>query len=220
MDTTCGSLALVGSITPGNARIIDRLVDAGAIILGKASLSEWAYFKGEGIPCGWNAVLGQGQSPYVRGGWQPNDTPLGHSTPGGSSSGSAISVAAGFAPIAIGSETCGSLVNPSDRAALYTLKPSPGLVSQQGIVPISHTFDTAGPMTKCVADLAVLMDIMMEPSTVSSSSWAGPELTGFQMIELPRNSATQYRKGPRRAWEHSRLASFRQKSGSLPMKRG
>lgn len=166
MDTTCGSLALKGSLIKGNATVVQNLLNAGAIVIGKTNLSEWAYVKGN-ILCGWSAVGGQTQSPYIRGGVQPDDTWAGHSNPGGSSSGSATSVAAGFAPLSIGTETCGSLVNPGNRAALYTIKPTTlngGIVSQQGIVPVSHNFDSAGPMTKCVHDLAACLDIIVDTS--------------------------------------------------------
>ncbi|KAF2094314.1 amidase family protein [Rhizodiscina lignyota] len=167
MDTTAGSLALSGSVVPGNAVVTQRLVDAGLIIIGKASLSEWAYYKGENIPCGWNAVSGQAHSPYIVGGVDPNDAPGGQTSPGGSSAGSATSVAAGFAPLSIGSETCGSLTMPADRAALYTIKPTTldgGIVSGKGVIPISKNFDSTGPMTKCVWDEAVCLDAMVEPS--------------------------------------------------------
>ncbi|KAF2655860.1 amidase family protein [Lophiostoma macrostomum CBS 122681] len=119
---------------------------------------------GKGIPCAWCAVSGQGQSAYVRGGFQDDDSFVGHSNPGGSSSGSAISVSAGFAPVSIGSETIGSLILPADRAALYTLKPTLGLVSQAGMIPVSPLCDSAGPMTKTPLDLAHLLDIIVDPA--------------------------------------------------------
>ncbi|OAL48728.1 amidase family protein [Pyrenochaeta sp. DS3sAY3a] len=112
----------------------------------------------------WSAVGGQTQSAYVRGGFRANDSNNGHSNPGGSSSGSAHAVAAGFSPISIGTETMGSLMIPSDRAALYTMKPTLKLVSQAGIVPITHEADSAGPMTKSVEDLANLLDVLVDPT--------------------------------------------------------
>ncbi|KAJ5162975.1 Amidase [Penicillium coprophilum] len=162
LPTTCGSLALVGSKPRKNASLIDRLVAAGAIILGKANLSEWAWYRSDLADSGWSAVGGQTQSPYVRGGFLENDTSGGHSNPGGSSSGSAVAVAAGFCPVSIGTETMGSLIMPSDRAALYTIKPTVKLISQDGIIPVSHEADSAGPMAKSVQDLADLLDVLVD----------------------------------------------------------
>ncbi|KUJ21855.1 amidase family protein [Mollisia scopiformis] len=113
---------------------------------------------------GWSAVGGQTQSAYVRGGFRDDDTGGGHSNPGGSSSGSAVAVAAGFCPISIGTETTGSLIMPADRSALYTIKPTVKLIPQDGIIPISFEADSAGPMTKSVLDLANLLDILVDPS--------------------------------------------------------
>ncbi|KAM0335643.1 hypothetical protein ACHAQA_000692 [Verticillium albo-atrum] len=124
-------------------------------------------FRGEDQICGWSAVGGQSQSAYARGGLQEDDTPGGHSNPGGSSSGPAIAVSAGFAPLAIGTETAGSLISPASKAALYTIKPTIGLVSQHGIVPISSLCDSAGPMTKSVLDLANMMDLIVDQSKTS-----------------------------------------------------
>ncbi|KAL8851737.1 MAG: hypothetical protein Q9221_003347 [Calogaya cf. arnoldii] len=167
MDTTAGSLALVGARPKKSADVVERLIKAGAIILGKTNLSELSWFKGSQTICGWSAVGGQSKSAYVRGGIRNDDTWGGHSNPGGSSSGSAIAVSAGFSPFALGTETEGSLINPSNRAALYTIKPTIGIVSQQGIVPVSHICDAAGPMTKSVLDLAHLMDIIVHPTKTS-----------------------------------------------------
>lgn len=175
MDTTCGSFALKDSVVVGNSGVVQKLLDAGLIIIGKANLSEWAYLKGD-ILSGWSAVGGQTQSPYIVGGVEPGDSVSGHSNPGGSSSGSATSVAAGFAPLSIGSETGGSLCSPGNRAALYTIKPTTldcGIVSQEGMVPISHNFDSAGPMTKCMYDLAACMDIIVETSKASGKPEGG-----------------------------------------------
>lgn len=163
MDTTSGSFALVGARPKKSADVVERLIKAGVIILGKANLSELSWYKGSRTICGWSAVGGQGQSAYVHGGMRDDDTFGGHSNPGGSSSGSAIAVSAGFSPFALGTETEGSLIMPSNRAALYTIKPTIGIVSQQGIVPVSHICDAAGPMTKSVLDLALLMDIIVDP---------------------------------------------------------
>lgn len=166
METTAGSFALAGSVVPGNAEVVQRLVDAGLIIIGKASLSEWAYYKGENIPCGWNAMGGQVHQPYIIGGVDPNDTPGGQTSPGGSSSASGTTVAAGFAPLSIGTETCGSITMPADRASLYAIKPTTlngGIVSGKGVIPISHNFDSSGPMAKSAWDVAACLDVMVDP---------------------------------------------------------
>ncbi|KAK2756504.1 hypothetical protein FQN54_005397 [Arachnomyces sp. PD_36] len=164
MGTRAGGLALVNATAKGNAPIVDRLIEAGAIIMGKSTMSEYAYFKGSGIRCGWSALAGQCQNPYVSGGDKADDGLGGHSSTGGSSSGSAVSVSAGLAPIAIGTETEGSLVVPATRAGLYTLKPTLGLILGEGIVPITPRFDTAGPMAKCVKDIADLLTELVDPS--------------------------------------------------------
>ncbi|KAK2737896.1 hypothetical protein FQN57_007347 [Myotisia sp. PD_48] len=179
MKTTAGSWALEDSKPCQNAPIVDALIDAGLIIIGKANLSELSNFKGKDLPSGWSAVGRQTQSPYVRGGAQEDDTKDGHSMPSGSSSGSAAAVAAGYAPLSIGTETNGSLVWPAARCALYSLKPTVGVLSQQGIIPVSYTYDSAGPMAKTPYDLALIMDVMMgklhDVSYTSSlvQSWAG-----------------------------------------------
>ncbi|KAI9727711.1 MAG: hypothetical protein M1828_005939 [Chrysothrix sp. TS-e1954] len=158
METTCGSFALKGAKASKDARVIDLLVAAGMIVLAKTNLSEWGGYKG----CigGWSAVGEQTQSPYVRGGVLSNATVLGHSTPSGSSSGSAVGVAAGFAPLAIGTETDGSIVQPATRAALYGMKGTLGSIPTDGIQPISAMLDCAGAMAKTPHDLAELMVIL------------------------------------------------------------
>ncbi|RHZ70336.1 hypothetical protein CDV55_108201 [Aspergillus turcosus] len=184
MKTSAGSWALVDSRPRRNAPVVDKLIDAGLIILGKANLSVSfpliSFFisgslMGKDLPSGWSAVGGQTQSPYVRGGVQKGDSKDGHSMPSGSSSGTAAAVAAGYAPLSIGTETNGSLVWPASRCALYSLKPTIGLVSQRGIVPVSHTCDTAGPMAKTPYDLAVVTDVITGRSPDNSFTSA---LTG------------------------------------------
>lgn len=178
MSTSAGSLALLKARPYRNAIVVDQLIKAGAIILGKTNLSEFMNCKGKGMMAGWSAVGGQCVSAYVRGGIQPKDKHAGHSSPGGSSTGSAVGVSAGFAPVSLGTETSGSLIEPATRAALYTLKPTIGLISQSGCVPVSHTFDSVGPMTKTPYDLAVVLDALIDTRGSSSfteylnGSWA------------------------------------------------
>lgn len=129
------------------------------------SLESKTSSRSKDTPPGWSAMGGQCQSAYVRGGVRSNgDLGARHSGPSGSSSGSAVGVSAGFAPVAIGTETIGSLVMPADRAALFTIKSTIGLVSQQGIIPTSELYDSAGPMAKNSRDVAVLLDVMVDPA--------------------------------------------------------
>ncbi|KAI0198380.1 amidase family protein [Astrocystis sublimbata] len=162
MDNTGGNLALVGSTVVSNAQIVTRLLEAGAIILGKTTLSELMWFKGTGISCRWSALHGQSQNPYIAGGVDKNDGPGGHSSPGGSSSGSAISVAAGFAPMAIGTETEGSLVSPSNRQSLFTVKSALGTIPNNGIIPVSCYLDVPGPICTTVEDTADLLTVLTD----------------------------------------------------------
>ncbi|KAL6807582.1 amidase signature domain-containing protein [Trichoderma sp. SZMC 28013] len=179
LRTTAGSLSLWSSKPKENAKLVDLLIASGVIILGKANLSEFSNSRGSMMPSGWSAIGGQVQSAYVRGGLDPDDSKDGHSNPSGSSSGSAVGVSAGFAPISVGTETDGSLLCPAGRAALYTIKPTIGLIPQHGIVPMSTNFDSAGPMTKTPYDLAVLLDVLASRSPSESytknltGSWSG-----------------------------------------------
>ncbi|CZR55425.1 related to glu/asp-tRNA amidotransferase subunit A [Phialocephala subalpina] len=127
---------------------------------------------------GWSAVGGQTQSAYTRGNVDLSDTGLGHSSPGGSSTGSAVAVSAGYSPVSIGTDTGGSLITPATRAALYTIRPTMGLVSQQGVVPISKLFDTVGPMAKSAADLAHLLDVLVEPRLIAGAGSYSDSLPG------------------------------------------
>jgi amidase len=146
--TTAGSPALLAARAP-DAFITARLREAGAIILAKANMSEWANFRSTRSSSGWSTVGGQATNPYVL-----------DRNPSGSSSGSAAGVSAGFAPLAIGTETDGSIVSPSSSCGIVGIKPTAGLVSRAGIVPISLAQDTAGPMATSVADAAVLLSAM------------------------------------------------------------
>ncbi|MCK0178044.1 amidase family protein [Flavobacteriaceae bacterium S0862] len=149
MTTTAGAVALQEN-TSEDAFITERLKSNGALILGKANLSEWAYFFCGDCPSGYSAIGGQTLNPYGR---RTMDT-------GGSSSGSGVSVAANFSVGAVGSETSGSILSPSSSNSIVGLKPTIGLLSRSGIVPISSTLDTPGPMTKNVIDNAILLDAM------------------------------------------------------------
>ena len=159
MQTTAGSLALVGSRVPADAPLTRRLRAAGAVILGKANLSEWANFRGN-APCpsswtclnGWSARGGFTQNPYILN-W----------TTCGSSSGSGVAAAANLCAAAVGTETDGSITCPSSNNLIVGLKPTVGLISQEGIIPISHSQDTAGPMARTVTDIAILLGALQTP---------------------------------------------------------
>ena len=146
MTTTAGSLALEGCVAPRDAFIVRRLRAAGAVILGKTNLSEWANFRGDSSTSGWSARGGLGRNPYA----------LDRNT-SGSSSGSAAATAASYAAAAIGTETDGSIVSPSNSCGLVGIKPTLGLVSRTGIIPVAHSQDTAGPMARTVADAAAVL---------------------------------------------------------------
>lgn len=149
MQTTAGSLALVNSRVPGDAPIVARLRAAGAVILGKANLSEWANFRGFAPFNGWSARGGFTRNPYLL-----------SFDPCGSSSGSAVAPAANLCAAAIGTETDGSVVCPAGNNLVVALKPTVGLLSQDGIIPIAHSQDTAGPMARTVVDVAMLLKVM------------------------------------------------------------
>ena len=164
MQTTAGSLALVGVKPPRDATVARRLRDAGAVILGKTNLSEWANFRSTHSSSGWSGRGGQTRNPFAL-----------DRTPSGSSSGSGSAVAASFCAVAIGTETDGSITSPSAAAGLVGIKPTVGLVSRSGIIPISHTQDTAGPMARTVTDAAILLSAIAgaDPTDAATARSAG-----------------------------------------------
>jgi len=151
LPTTAGSLALTTSRPRADASLVTRLRTAGAIVLGKTNLSEWANFRSTHAASGWSAVGGLTANPWA----------LDRSA-GGSSSGSGAAVAAGLAPLAVGSETDGSIVCPASLNGVVGIKPTVGLVPADGLVPISHSQDTAGPMARTVREAAVLLDVLAD----------------------------------------------------------
>jgi amidase len=152
MQTTAGSLALVGSKVPADSPLVARLRDAGAVIIGKANLSEWANFRGIAPFNGWSARGGFTRNPYVL-----------DLDPCGSSSGTASAVATNLATAGVGTETDGSITCPAGEQSLVGIKPTVGLVAQQGIIPIAFSQDTAGPMTRTVMDAAILLNVLRTP---------------------------------------------------------
>ncbi len=171
MKTTAGSLALEGSAPAKDAFLAAKLRAAGAVLLGKANLSEWANFRSTRSSSGWSARGGQCRNPYAL-----------DRNPCGSSSGSAVAVAASLCPLAVGTETDGSIVCPSSTNGIVGVKPTLGLVSRSGIVPIAHSQDTAGPMARSVRDAAILLSALagpdpQDPATASAGRQAQPDYT-------------------------------------------
>ena len=151
MKTTAGSLALVDAPTPrADAFLVQKLREAGAVIIGKTNLSEWANFRSNDSSSGWSGRGGQTHNPYIL-----------DRNPCGSSSGSGAAVAANLAAVAVGTETDGSILCPSSINGIVGLKPTLGLVSRSGIIPIAHSQDTAGPMCRTVTDAAILLSAMV-----------------------------------------------------------
>lgn len=164
--TTAGSLALMGAPAAQDAALVTRLRKAGAVILGKTNLSEWADFRSSHASSGWTGRGGQTRNPYAL-----------DRNPCGSSSGSAAAVAAGLVPVAVGTETDGSIICPASMNGIVGIKPTLGLVSRSGIIPISHNQDTAGPMARNVADAAILLSAMAgsdahDPATAEADQHA------------------------------------------------
>jgi amidase len=166
--TTAGSLALEGARAKDDATVVKLLRDAGAVILGKANLTEFANMLALDMPSGYSSLGGQVKSPYAPTLMDDRGIPV--VSPGGSSSGSAVAVAAGLCAASIGTETSGSLLNPASQNGLVTVKSTVGLISRAGILPISHSQDTAGPMTRTVRDAAMLLNVLaakdpLDPAT-------------------------------------------------------
>jgi amidase len=173
MQTTAGSLALVGSVPPQDSAVAARLRAAGAVILGKTNLSEWANLRSSHSTSGWSGRGGLTKNPYC----------LDRNT-SGSSSGSAVAIAANLCAVSVGSETDGSIVSPSNNCCLVGIKPTVGLVSRFGIIPISHSQDTAGPMTRTVADAAALLSVLAgvdprDPATAAAQGHIEADYTKF-----------------------------------------
>ena len=170
MMTTAGSLALVGAKPQRDAFVAQRLREAGALILGKTNLSEWANFRSTKSSSGWSGRGGQTKNPYVL-----------ERNPCGSSSGSGAAVAANLCAAAIGTETDGSVVCPSSANSLVGIKPTVGLVSRAGIIPISHSQDTAGPMARTVSDAAILLSAMtgIDPRDEATNASSGKSVADY-----------------------------------------
>src|SRR5665213_3015539 len=190
MTTAAGSLALAHSIPATDSFVAQRLRVAGAVILGKTNLSEWANYRSTHSTSGWSGMGGQTHNPYAL-----------DRTPSGSSSGSGAAAAASLCAVAVGTETDGSITSPSAVQSLVGIKPTVGLVSRAGIIPISHSQDTAGPMARTVTDAAILLGALAgvdsrDAATSASASHTHRDYTTFldanglkgARIGIPRKS--------------------------------
>ncbi len=177
--TTAGSLALEDARAKDDATVVKLLRQAGAVILGKANLTEFANIIAIDMPAGYSSLGGQVKNPYAP---ELGDKGVPIVPPGGSSSGSAVAVAAGLAAAAIGTETSGSLLSPTSQNGVVTIKPTVGLISRAGIVPIAHSQDTAGPLTRTVHDAAILLNVLAaaDPSDPATAELRRPaDYTSF-----------------------------------------
>ncbi len=190
METTAGSRALKGSHPLQDSFVAKKLREAGAVIIGKTNLSEWANFRGELSSSGWSGLGGQTKNPYVL-----------DRNPCGSSSGSGVAVSANLTVLAIGTETDGSIVCPSHANGIVGIKPTVGLVSRSGVVPISFTQDTPGPMARSVADAATCLSVLtgMDSSDIKTLASEGKfhsDYTQFLDVAALQGKRIGFYKGP------------------------
>ena len=160
LHTSAGSVALAGNYAPYDAHIVKRLRQAGAIILGKTNMTEFANYMTENMPSGYSSRGGQVVNPYNK-----------DITPSGSSSGSAVAVAAGFCTVSVGTETSGSIISPAGYNGIVGIKPTLGLVGRSGVIPISGTLDTAGPMARTVRDATILLGAISGVDPGDAATW-------------------------------------------------
>jgi amidase len=184
MTTTAGSMAMAGHRSATDAFHVARLREAGAVILAKANLSEWANFRSTASSSGWSSIGGQTNNPYGSG-----------RNPCGSSSGSAVAVAASLTSVAVGTETNGSIVCPSSVNGIVGIKPSLGLVSRSGIIPIAHSQDTAGPMGRTVEDAAILLTAMIGRDAADPLADAFPSSVPDYAADLSKDALQGARIG-------------------------
>ena len=190
MQTTAGSLALAGNIASTDAFIVTKLREAGAVLLGKTNLSEWANFRSTKACSGWSSRGGQTKNPYF----------LDHN-PCGSSAGSGVAVSANLCVVSVGTETDDSIVCPASANGIVGLKPTVGLISRSGIIPISQTQDTAGPMARTVADAAILLGVLSgidksDSATLESKGKIFPDYTRFLDLNALKGKRIGIEKKP------------------------
>jgi len=171
MMTTAGSCALIGSKPPADSFVAQRLREAGAVILGKTNMSEWAYIRSRKATSGWSARGGLTRNPYAL-----------DRNPCGSSSGSGVAVSANLCAAAIGTETDGSIVCPASINGIVGIKPTVGLISRSGIIPISHSQDSAGPMCRTVRDAAIVLGVLAGTDAAEVATAANPSASASQFI--------------------------------------
>ena len=193
MKTTAGSLALADHIAARDAFIVKKLREAGAVILGKTNLSEWANFRSSNSSSGWSSRGGQTRNPYYT-----------DRNPCGSSSGSGVAVSANLCAVAVGTETDGSVTCPASVNGVVGIKPTVGLLSRSGIIPISHTQDTAGPLTRTVKDAAILLTVM---AGVDAEDAATKESEGKAQIDYTKFLDANGLKGKRIGVEKKKYAN-------------
>ncbi|THU98504.1 amidase signature enzyme [Dendrothele bispora CBS 962.96] len=184
LNTTAGSYALLGSIVPDDAGVVKRLREAGAIILGKTNMSEWAHFRGNNMICGWSARGGQCKTAY-----HPRGDPC------GSSSGSGVAMSIGLATVAIGTETDGSISCPSSTNNIVGIKPTVGLTSRAGVIPIAAAQDTVGPMVRSVQDAAIVLSIIAGPDPNDKRTISQPQPVPDYLAALNPNTLQGKRIG-------------------------
>ncbi len=216
MHTSAGSLALANNIAPRDSFVAAQLRAAGAVILGKTNLSEWANFRSSHSSSGWSGRGGQTRNPYAL-----------DRSPSGSSSGSGSAAAASLCAVAVGTETDGSVTSPSAAAALVGVKPTLGLVSRSGIIPIAHSQDTAGPMARTVRDAAILLGALtgIDPRDAATADSRGHARTDYASgldrnalrgarIGVARKHYTGYSEPTDRVFEHA-LDLMRQRGATI-----
>jgi len=207
MQTSAGALAMEGHIASADAFVVKKLRDAGVVIIGKTNLSEWANFRSSHSCSGWSSRGGQTKNPYI----------LDHN-PCGSSSGSGAAVAANLCTVAVGTETDGSVTCPASTNGIVGIKPTVGLVSRSGIIPISATQDTAGPMAKTVKDVAILLGAMAgidadDAVTKQSDGRSQPDYTKFLDVNALKGKRIGIDKKPQ--GDNQYLHALQQKSAEL-----
>jgi amidase len=180
--TTAGSLAMLGNFAPRDAFVVDRLRKAGALILGKANMTEWSYMRSARTCSGWSSRGGQIRNPHVL-----------DRSPSGSSGGSAVAVAAGLCMGALGAEVDGSIVRPSSANGVVGIKPTVGLVSRSGVMPVAEPQDTAGPIARTVADVALLLSVIagpdpQDPATMVNEAAVSTDFTAFLIEDALRGA--------------------------------
>ncbi|KAI9833738.1 MAG: hypothetical protein M1819_003471 [Sarea resinae] len=221
MPTTAGAVAFEDCYAKQNAPAIESLLQQGLIILAKASMTEFCGHKATCMTAGWCAINGQTQSAYIKGGVREDDLFMGRSTPGGSSTGSAVGVSAGFAPLSLGTDTSGSICMPANRAGLYSIKATQGSILMDGVFALSRDFDAIGAMAKSPHDLALIMDALNGSMTGHSgkAGWSDVAVgfvdpTIWDALQFQRSREGDVEKQILTGYEWA-MAQIRQRGGKV-----